>query len=198
MGLPFVHDFIRKSLDVQSTKSHRCTFWLHEISQFWDTFRAFSKVFETCCLLQCGTSILVTFVHLISDITLQRTGCFRRPRWFGGNESNRRKFTVPSKWVKKNKKRCNDTMRWWDYAINVPVGVFHNPHWNASRFPTIGPHGCYIYIFLAHLVVVRSVQWCSTFHRRRWRGTIRFEKSSRWSCDQWRLADCVRVVGCMR
>lgn len=49
--------------------------------------------------------------NLISDITLQGTGCFRRPRWFGGNESNRRKFTVPSKWVKKNKK---DAMIQWD------------------------------------------------------------------------------------
>ena len=124
---------------------------------------SFSKVFETCWLLQCSTSILATFVHLISDLTLQGTGCFRRPSWFGGNESNRRKFTVPSKWVKKNKK---DAMIQWDddTMLSMCQWVFFTSliEMHPDFLPLVHSDVVYIDIFLAHLVVVRSVQF--VFH----------------------------------
>ena len=66
-------------------------------------------------LVGSSTLILATFVYLIiSDITLQGIGCFRRPRWFGGNESNKCKFTVSSKWLNMNYSKT-DTIIQWDH-----------------------------------------------------------------------------------
>ena len=111
MVMEWICHLSMNSLGVKSTKSHSCSFWLLDATLY---FLCFQQGVWTI-LVGSSTLILATFVYLIiSDITLQGIGCFRRPRWFGGNESNRCKFTVPSKWFNMNYSKT-DTIIQWDH-----------------------------------------------------------------------------------